>query len=323
MRILLDGYFDYNLGDDLMMTLVAMGLREHEVFLPSKKLRIDSAKYTDEIKNFDAYVKVTGSGFVIRDNLGVIYRMRDTRRENKYSKKKAVIGCNISNLRGMALRAVIKQLEGYGLITVRDQFSYNFVKENLPSANCELYPELVFSMPDDMIPDLPCENRLGIALRGGAQSETLAKIADGYVEKTGNCVSILCFDAGDEDDLHLAKNVMERVVNKDKIEIVEYKSIEQILGEIKRCSVMLGIRYHSIILALIMGIPFVPLSYSSKTVNVLREVGYEEEVPFVKTVKAEDILERLLSAKPFKLDKSVREEAKKHIVKLNEFLQKQ
>lgn len=321
MKVLLDGYFDHNLGDDLMMTLVARGLKDYEVFLPSKKLKIDGVKYTDAQKGFDAYVKVTGSGFIIRDNLGVVYRMRDTRRENRYSKKKAVVGCNISNLHGMAERAVMKQLRGYGLITVRDRYSYEYVKANVPNVKCELYPEIVFSMPQSMIPDVKSEQRLGVALRGGIEHETLAAVVDGYIEKTGNNVSLLCFDRGDEDDAHLARNVCAISEHKDKIDIIEYESIEQMLGEMKRCSVFLGIRYHSVILSLVMGIPVVPMYYSSKTVNALREANYEEEAFFIKNVDPALILDRILNAKVFDLDDSIREKAKQHVVKLREFLE--
>ena len=95
MKILLDGYFDRNLGDDLMLTLAARGLKEHEIYVPPHEINIGNARYTQAKSGFDAYLKVTGSGFVIYNTLGAAYRLRDAYREAKYAPRRAVISCNI------------------------------------------------------------------------------------------------------------------------------------------------------------------------------------------------------------------------------------
>lgn len=51
LRILLDGYIDGNFGDDLMLYLVADGLKEHKLYIPSSKL--DIAEYTEKRSGFD------------------------------------------------------------------------------------------------------------------------------------------------------------------------------------------------------------------------------------------------------------------------------
>lgn len=96
LRILLDGYIDGNFGDDLMLYLAADGLKEHKLYITSPKL--DIAEYTEEKSGFDCYLKVTGSGFLIHNNKGIAYRMRDMYREKRYSKNRAAINCNISGL---------------------------------------------------------------------------------------------------------------------------------------------------------------------------------------------------------------------------------
>lgn len=58
--------------------------------------KTDIAEYTEEKSGFDCYLKVTGSGFLIHNNKGIAYRMRDMYREKRYSKNRAVINCNIS-----------------------------------------------------------------------------------------------------------------------------------------------------------------------------------------------------------------------------------
>ena len=58
-----------------MLYLAADGLKEHKLYITSPKL--DIAEYTEEKSGFDRYLKVTGSGFLIHNNKGIAYRMRD------------------------------------------------------------------------------------------------------------------------------------------------------------------------------------------------------------------------------------------------------
>ena len=123
LRILLDGYIDGNFGDDLMLYLAADGLKEHKLYITSPKL--DIAEYTEEKIGFDCYLKVTGSGFLIHNNKGIAYRMRDMYREKRYSKNRAVINCNISGfVNRIAEKVIQKQISDYDFVTVRDSSSY-------------------------------------------------------------------------------------------------------------------------------------------------------------------------------------------------------
>ena len=79
MKILLDGYADNNFGDDLMLTLAAKGLAEHELHTPYEEVNIENVQYTTARNGFDVYLKVTGSCFLIHNIKGIFYRMRDTK----------------------------------------------------------------------------------------------------------------------------------------------------------------------------------------------------------------------------------------------------
>lgn len=324
MRILLDGYFDRNLGDDLMLTLAADGLKEHELYVPSYKIKIDNVRYTTAKSGFDAYLKVIGSGFQIYNALGIACRLRDMYRENKYAPIKAVINCNISKFKNNACEAVIKKhLSQFDFITVRDKFSYGYLRRNLKQPNKEVYPDMVFSLPDSMIPDTPCENFLGIAAHNSMDCKSIARIADSYIEETGNKALLLCFDTGIENDKKAAENVSNCSKHKDKLEIVLYENIPDMLAQMKRCSVILGARLHSIVLAARMGIPFVPLSYSDKTINALREINYNGTIYPANAFNADKVRGEILTPARFELDKQIITDAQNHILKFNEFLKQQ
>ena len=315
MRILLDGYLDNNLGDDLMITLAAQGLKEHKLFIKSDKFK--NIEYTDKTRGFDCYLKVIGSGFLIYNNKGILYRLREMHAEKKYAPKRAVINCNISSFKNKTAERVIRhQLKSYDFITVRDSVSHDYIK------NSENYPDLVFSLPDSMIPDTTCENLLGIAVHNSADCKVLSQVADEYIEKTGNKVLLLCFDSGKENDAKMAKMVHEKSEYKDKIEIIEYTTISDMLSNMKRCSVILGIRMHSVILSARMGIPFVPVAYSDKLTHILADINYNDAI-YTPDTDAKTLLQAISDVKLFDLDKSIITLAQNHILKFKEYIKQQ
>lgn len=324
MKILLDGYLDNNLGDDAMLLLAAEGLSEHELFTASADLKIDNVKYSEAKSGYDCYLKVIGSGFILDKMRWMLYRVRDMRAERKYSPKRAVINCNISGFKNKAAEKLTQcQLRGYDFITVRDSYSYEYIKKNIPNVHCEQYPDMVFSMPESMIPDVQSEEILGIAVHNRADCGALARVADGYIEETGKQVVLLCFDTGVENDVLAAERVYNAARYREMIKIVSYTSISDMILNMKRCEVILGIRFHSIILSARMNIPFVPMAYSDKTVNALKSIGYNNMIYPSYGFKTEDVLKSILGAKPYNLDRSIIEDARMHIIKFNEYIKQQ
>lgn len=321
MRILLDGYIDSNLGDDLMMLLASRELKEHELYTVSDKLNIENVSYTDKKSGFDCYLKVIGSGFLLHNIRGIPYRVREIRDESRYAKKRAVIGCSIDRpANKMAKMLISRQLSRYGLITVRDDFSYSFVKKNAPEVSCEKYPDMVFSLPDDIIPDVKSEGLLGISVHNSVSPYELAKTADKYIESTGKGVLLLCFNTGSENDEAAARAVFDMSENKSEISIVRYTTINNMLSNMKRCGCVFGVRLHSIVLSARMGVPFVPLAYSRKTSDVFSEIGYSGKI-LNTDFNSDEAAECIFTAKPYMLSDDTIRAARQHILKFKEYLE--
>ncbi len=322
MKILLDGYLDRNLGDDLMLYLASLSLQNHELFTVSDAMCGENVRYTNSRKGYDVYLKVTGSGFLIHSPVGIAYRLRDMYREKHAAPTHCILGCNISDfINAGAEKAICRQLKGYDFVTVRDKFSYSYIKSHIPNLNCEFYPDIVFSLPDEMIPNVHCEGHLGISVHGSASVQSLANIADGYIKKTGKKVVLLCFDSGRENDVGTANGIKQLCKYNTSIEIEEYTSIPDMLAAVKKCGVLLGIRLHSNILASRMEIPFVPIEYSKKTSRALSGGGCNVPVFSADNLNEKEILNAVLSAKKIPFDKSVSEKAKMHFIKFNEFIE--
>lgn len=321
MKMLLDGYFDHNIGDDLMLTLAANGLGGHELYIPSDKVRIQNVEYTNAKTGFDVYVKVLGSGFYIYNAKGIYYRLREMHRETRAAKRRAVLGCNITEMKEGAMLNLIKtHLKTFDFITVRDTFSYDYIKEHISGANVGVYPDIVFSLPDDMIPDAESENLLGISVHNMADCVSLAEAADRYIAETGGRVLLLCFDSGAENDMAAAERVKAASKNSGRLEAVPYETISGMLTQMKRCKCILGVRFHSVVLSARMGIPFVPLMYSSKTSHVLDDLHYDRERLTAQSFDASDAVRRALTETPFVLPEDTTKLAKRHTESFNEYL---
>ena len=308
MKILLDGYFDRNLGDDLMMKLCADGLKGNEIYSKPQGTKAD------------CYLKVIGSGFLLHNNLGILYRMREMYREKQYAGIRAVLGCSLDKFpNSCAERLIRRQLAGYDFITVRDAFSYEYIKNNVPNVQCRLYPDMVFSLPEDMIQYAENEGALGISVHSSVSPVLLSEIADRYAEITRRKVLLLCFDTGRENDVYTAQAVFSGMKNKGKAEIIKYTAAGDMLRNMKRCGVILGIRFHSIVLSARMSMPFVPVAYSDKTRRMLDSIKYKGTV-YGTDFNCDEVLQSVLSPEPYELDGSIIKSARGHVEAFKEFI---
>lgn len=322
MRILLDGYIDYNFGDDLMLTLAADGLREYELYMRDERLaKLSGVKYTEENSDFDWYVKVIGSGFLIHKNSGIPYRMREINREKKYAPKRAVINCNISPFINKAAEKLIQmQLGMYDFVTVRDEYSYDYMKKNLPDVSCEYYPDLVFSLPKKLIPKTEKTTGIGIAIHHSADYAKIAELINRLSEKTKEKCRVLCFDVGSENDVSDIVKLIENIKSKDKFELNPYTTVENMLEEIAECKVILGMRLHSIVAAAAMNIPFVPMAYSDKADNVLKSIGYSGKVFRTDDYDMDAVVDAVMKADKHEIGEDIRKKAQMHIESLKSYI---
>ena len=121
----------------------------------------------------------------------------------------------------------------------------------------------------------------------------------------------------------MANQVYGIMKNKHMTEIIRYTDINDMLKNIKRCGAILGIRFHSTILAIRMGIPVVPIAYSDKTKNALNEIGYSGKICDVNNIDTDEVLRSILNAVPYKLDGNIIKSAENHIKRFDEYIKRQ
>ena len=283
------GYFDRNFGDDMMMKLVVRSM-------PACTFLVDDTADTPLLSEPNVMQKdretccrfpelvVTGSGFMINTRAALkteLLWFLKGHHPGDYC-----LGCNMEPLDSPIKRFLIRQkLNKFKLITCRDQESYRWLRQNTSRPEIHYLPDLLFSIPDEWLPQVRTPNKLGISLmhRAGDREDcayyrTMAQIADEWICKTGKSVLLMAFDTGKEDDLFACRAVQALMQHPDRTEIVTHWDGTEIPAAFARCEKVVAARFHAIVLALRMGIPVYPLVYREKARNLLKDIQYPYSV---------------------------------------------
>ncbi|NLG52938.1 MAG: polysaccharide pyruvyl transferase family protein [Clostridiales bacterium] len=330
MNILLQGYLDRNFGDDMMIRIVADKLREHSFFISERKKELllpfsgdknifDLDKHPDA--RIDAVLRVVGSGFMIRNYAGLYYSIRCLMSRGTKKIKSAVLGCNIGPFYGkLAERVSVREMARHDLITVRDTVSLKFLNDNLKNIKTAYYPDILFSLPDMWLAPVTGEDCLGISAyrRNANNLDTyveMSEIADWYISGTGKNVLLFAFDTEDENDLSAAYTIKGLCKYPDKVEIVPHTGNgDNIIHGFSRCKTIIAVRFHSLILALRMGLRVIPVTYSDKTKNMLCDLGYTGISFNLDKIDAESIKQAIeKDGDGFKINPDVFRQAEGHV----------
>jgi polysaccharide pyruvyl transferase WcaK-like protein len=223
---------------------------------------------------------VTGSGFMI--NTKAAFKTELLWFLRGHHPGDYCLGCNIEPLNSPIKRFLIsRKLNKFKLITCRDQFSYRWLRRNTYKPEIYCMPDILFSLPDEWLPAVKAPSKLGISMmhRAGDREDcayyrTMAQIADEWIRKTGKSVLLMAFDTGKEDDLFACRAVQALMQFPDQTEIVAHTDGTEILTAFAHCEKIIGARFHSVVLALRMGIPVYPLIFREKVRSLLKDIQY-------------------------------------------------
>ena len=279
------GYFDRNFGDDMMMKLVVRSLPEITFLIEDT---VDTPILTEpnvvqkdreDCRRFPKLV-ITGSGFMINTpevlQTELIWFLQG-RHAGDYC-----LGCSMEPLSSPIKRFLIsRKLNKFKLVTCRDQASYRWLVQNTRKPQIHCLPDILFSFPDEWVPEAASPNKLGISMmhRAGDREDcayyrAMAESADEWIRKTGKGVILMAFDSGEEDDLFACRAVRALMQFPERAEMVSHRDGTEIPGAFARCEKIIGARFHSMVLALRMGIPFFPVVFREKMRNLILDLKY-------------------------------------------------
>ncbi|NOU95112.1 hypothetical protein GC093_18050 [Paenibacillus sp. LMG 31456] len=351
MKVLISAYLDNNIGDDLMIKLLAKRFPEFIFYLDTNKSTVINTfnqyeniichkfkKSNDYLRQFQIYLSIGGSLFNnINSFMGILLRVRRIimlYRLKRNKIKLATIGCNLGpykNKIGLLLTKIELQLNN--LVTVRDSDSYEIIKKFKSVNNFHLASDIVFNYSEYIYIEKRNNTKcLGISTYRSIQNCEfnyssyifLAAIADKFIERTGNTVCLFAFDSENENDLSSAHHIKGISKYPEKIKIVPYLGDHKsIIDSMSQCDRFITIRFHSAILCQMLNIPFLPVVYSNKMHNYLNDEFYKGlRIPFsdmsVDKYNVDEIIKCIIENKEIFNDFSKeKSDAIKHFDNLN------
>ena len=350
-KVLIYGYTRVNFGDDLFFKILVERYPNIDFYMLAevdysaiiraknfhtiKRNRINKIfashiPYQFYLHRFDAIICIGGSIFM---EVGTSGRNSFTRFLLKYKRSFPgvpiyIIGSNYGPERTSAFRESVKGLFTFvESVSLRDSFSYNIFKEN-PRVVCA--PDVIFQLAVGAKSEEQ-SNIVGFSLIDLPSRAQLCEYADSYEEfvlhhigksiAEGKQVRLLSFCTFEGD-----KVACERMVAKldseaqKQIEVVAYEGdIESFLNSLREVDLLYASRFHAAILGLAMQIPTIPVVYSDKTLNVLRDLEYKGDIVDIRSIG--DISQKLTTqVMEQEAIKTLQKEAQNHFNAVDEMI---
>lgn len=245
-----------------------------------------------------------------------------------------VMGANFGPYQTEAYRQKISQIFGKMQdICLRDQFSYELFKGE---QTVRYAPDILFSYP---MPKAQVINKqvfvsvIDCVGRGGAGA--LDAHDENYVKNMANLLreylndgytlvlSSFCKEEGDERGIEKVVRAMG-CENDSRVQMLCYDgtNAEEVVTAIASSEYVIATRFHAMVLAMTAGRPVLPIIYSDKTGNVLKDLGFQGrqfDLRKDQTWPYADSRYNLEQKEP-KLPEALKENAQDHFMKLDEVL---
>ncbi|ASK63715.1 transferase [Virgibacillus phasianinus] len=250
-------------------------------------------RLTDSIKNYDkiaenhkALIFLGGSIFreeryhksLYKDRLKLVTEFKNR------NKPVFILGANFGpyETKGF-LNDYMKLFKLCDDVCFRDLDSYKLF-DNLPQVRHA--SDIVFQMRiEDYITIGAKKNMVGFSIIDVRHKQGLYSYYDDYIVSTVKAINLVVKKGHDcclmsfcelEGDLELIDEIKSHLSLETlkKVSVYNYRgNIEEVMGLITSFKLFIAARFHANILALLLGIGLIPIIYSNKTSNMLKDIG--------------------------------------------------
>ena len=351
MKVFVSAYLRKNFGDDLFVYILAkrypevkfyalstmnygLNLENFKTICIKNKIQqaINFTIFKKEKRNnfanflmskFDFSILIGGSMFI--ENNNTYYPLHFGGGKDYF-----VMGCNFgpyeTNYYYNKYKEFFKRAKD---VSFRDSVSYNLFSD---LSNVRYNPDIVFSLGSDL-ENNEIDNKIALISIIDCSNHKFSNVREDYENKIleiiyrlidlGFNIVLFSFCKAEGDDLAIDR-VIKRI-NPEKIKYVKkYQydgNIEKSIMLIKKSSLVIGTRFHSIILALTFNKPVVPISYSIKTDNMLADLKFKNTIIDINNIKHFDVKSINEDSFNYICDvSSVKKKAVKHFEILDEYI---
>jgi len=322
--VYLNAYTNKNLGDDLFLYVISKRYKNpfyviskygyyksdfsHNLYIIHNpiKMLLNKIFRKMQINVFDLRNRYLNSSDVCINIGGSIF-MEDNNIDmwknniNRYMKKRDgntyVIGSNIGPFTD---ESFIKLLENELFtdcrdVCLRDRYSYGLVEK---LKNVRYSPDIIFGLKEYCDINLNEDIEEKIALISVINMKKRKKIcSQEFYEQmlieliiklinNGYKIKLMSFCKYENDEKTI-KNLITKLKDyKDRISCYYYNGkIEEALKEIAKCNIIFGSRFHANILGLVFNKTIIPMIYSDKTLNLLKDINFEGSVIDLRNIE--------------------------------------
>lgn len=354
-RIYVKAYLNYNLGDDLFVkilldryykdenTYIIYTRKKYNTFnkrlnilsglgrrILNKTIKLISAERTSYenilMKNSDLTVLIGGS----------MYIESNSNKNKKYliggGKPYYILGSNFGPYKTEEFyNKFYKVFENAKDVCFREKYSYDLFN-TLP--NVRYASDIVFSLKTDelkivdnkkvIISIIDCQRKLSAEYKEQYENKMIELI--NFFDKMKYDITLMsfCKAEGDEEEIKLIIDKIKDNELKSRINTYFYDgNIEEALNVIANCRIVVGSRFHANILGLVMNKSIIPIAYSDKTLNTLKDMNFQGKVFDIRDMKNFNIDFLTEEDLNYKLDVSFqKKDAEKHFEKLDKVLER-
>lgn len=257
-------------------------------------------------KKFDALIIIGGSLFM----QSPAWRMKLDERQylvesfKRLNKKVYLLGANFGPFKEKGFVSAYRDLlSKCDDVCFREEYSYHLFKD---IKQVRKAADIVFNMETYNLDQLK-EKIIGFSIINLETRNELKMYEKKYIEKMVDLIEAyikqeykinlysFCENEGDLKCINMIKGMLNQQY-KEKVEIINYQgNINAIIDSFKTCEVIIGTRFHSIILAMLFNQKFFPIIYNQKTYNVLKDFemdGVGNYIQDLDAVSVEDIIDQ-------------------------------
>lgn len=344
-QIFLKMYLKKNLGDDLFLSYISDKYPGDKFFVenPTSELRCFHLKNVygksfisrvthklfkklrNNKQHYDAEVVLGGSMFIERD-LGRDLLNSEIEKKYKVAKPLFVLGANFGPYKNEYYydkhkRMFLKARD----VCFREKYSAKLFED---LKNVRVAPDILFGLDTSkyvvetqkkvVISVINLDNKKELAQYKESYENKIAQIAL-YYAMSGYEVILMSF-CEFEGDEKAVKRILKKTGNRHVKAYYYRGNIGKAINEIASSEIIIGTRFHSIVLGFDFNKKVLPIVYSDKTMNMLEDINYKGKILSVKNMDSIDISRIDSYMSNCKGVDKLRKESQKHFEKLDEYL---
>lgn len=178
------------------------------------------------------------------------------------------LGVSVSPISGLNKLVTKWFLGRCQTVVVRDPASQKLLKSW--GISCELGTDLALALDYSPTHKKDSKKFIVLSIRRFKKDDEilykkLAQCCDSIVEKKGMDIRLIPFQQGDEFDVVVLNKILAQCLHGEHIFVDKYyDNLGELLSVLSQASLVIGMRLHATILSLLVGTPFIALSYMKK-----------------------------------------------------------